>query len=305
MIETRTVFVLGAGASIPYGYPSGAGLKDRICSEFIRDIEKFHDRDPEARNSMKRFFDKRAEFVDSFKRSRVTSIDRWLLSNTDCSEIGKLAIANSIIRCESPDMLFPSRDIDWFTVLFNEIIKEAETPEQCSLTKIGFITFNYDRLLEHLFYESFTHTYRNIEKEKIDAALKELQIYHIYGAIENPPWQKGISFNYGSQYKFDFINPAKDRIRVIGERIDSSLGNIHDLLSKADRIFFLGFGFDPQNLKMLRASDIFPMVSEIYGTAYTFYDNEIADVLKRTNHNAKIEPCESVELLRKYFIGRS
>jgi len=33
MITQQTVFILGAGASAPYGYPTGAGLKDIICDE--------------------------------------------------------------------------------------------------------------------------------------------------------------------------------------------------------------------------------------------------------------------------------
>ncbi|WP_156096076.1 hypothetical protein [Methanobacterium sp. SMA-27] len=33
MIKTPTVFVLGAGASIPYGYPSGEKLREEICHE--------------------------------------------------------------------------------------------------------------------------------------------------------------------------------------------------------------------------------------------------------------------------------
>jgi hypothetical protein len=31
MITTPTVFILGAGASIPYGFPSGLDLVDMIC----------------------------------------------------------------------------------------------------------------------------------------------------------------------------------------------------------------------------------------------------------------------------------
>jgi hypothetical protein len=33
MIKTPTVFVLGPGASIPYGYPSGEKLREEICHE--------------------------------------------------------------------------------------------------------------------------------------------------------------------------------------------------------------------------------------------------------------------------------
>ena len=34
MITENTVFILGARASCPYGFPSGAGLRDDICCNF-------------------------------------------------------------------------------------------------------------------------------------------------------------------------------------------------------------------------------------------------------------------------------
>jgi len=38
MIKTRTVLILGAGASMPYGYPSGKELKRIICGR-LKDSE--------------------------------------------------------------------------------------------------------------------------------------------------------------------------------------------------------------------------------------------------------------------------
>ncbi len=41
MIEDRTVFILGAGASCPYGYPSGRELREEIYSYFANDIKAY------------------------------------------------------------------------------------------------------------------------------------------------------------------------------------------------------------------------------------------------------------------------
>ena len=38
MIGDETVFILGAGASAPYGYPIGGGLRDDICLNFKSDM---------------------------------------------------------------------------------------------------------------------------------------------------------------------------------------------------------------------------------------------------------------------------
>jgi len=35
----NTVFILGAGASKPYGYPTGQELREYICKEFQTDLQ--------------------------------------------------------------------------------------------------------------------------------------------------------------------------------------------------------------------------------------------------------------------------
>lgn len=40
MITENTVFILGAGGSCPYGYPTGMRLKDLICDK--KNIEKLY-----------------------------------------------------------------------------------------------------------------------------------------------------------------------------------------------------------------------------------------------------------------------
>ena len=41
MISNDTLFILGAGASAPYGYPKSSGdLKDDICLNFKADMDK-------------------------------------------------------------------------------------------------------------------------------------------------------------------------------------------------------------------------------------------------------------------------
>ena len=41
MITEKPVFILGAGASCPYGFPSGAQLRENICLKFNDKFWKF------------------------------------------------------------------------------------------------------------------------------------------------------------------------------------------------------------------------------------------------------------------------
>src|SRR6267378_303056 len=77
MIEKRTVLILGAGASMPYGFPSGSGLRRHII-----------------------------EYLDELLSADTTSIDVFLERRTEFVEIGKAAIAATLIPLESTRNLF-------------------------------------------------------------------------------------------------------------------------------------------------------------------------------------------------------
>src|SRR4051794_13366991 len=40
MLKEKTVFVLGAGASVPFGFPSGAKLAELICNFFLDNSDR-------------------------------------------------------------------------------------------------------------------------------------------------------------------------------------------------------------------------------------------------------------------------
>ena len=94
MIKVPTVFVLGAGASMPYGLPSGADLRARICGATI---------EPE-RNGLGQQIMRCGEltvadvkkFGLAFSRSNIASIDAFLAMRPEYTNIGKVAIATTI-----------------------------------------------------------------------------------------------------------------------------------------------------------------------------------------------------------------
>ena len=98
MITKPTVLILGAGASMPYQFPSGKKLREKICREI--------------KEPLKDLFDvpsKKAEvehFISSFSRSGTSSIDAFLEYRTEFMEIGKLAIALALIPSENEGKLF-------------------------------------------------------------------------------------------------------------------------------------------------------------------------------------------------------
>jgi len=101
MIREGTVFIIGAGASAPYGFPVGSGFRDDICLNFRKDIEKFGVSSIDVLDML----EQADEFVERFRKSQIL-IDKWLSLNRRFENIGKLAIVNSIVKHEKLEELF-------------------------------------------------------------------------------------------------------------------------------------------------------------------------------------------------------
>ncbi len=112
MINVKTLLIVGAGASVPYGYPTGKELKDELCKpNKLSDLRcKIHEAEIE-------------EFCRVFSDARSTSIDSFLAqrgnhyigkSSLTFGELGKLAIASLLIKNEKLNKSLKSDGDHWF-----------------------------------------------------------------------------------------------------------------------------------------------------------------------------------------------
>ena len=124
MISEPTVFVLGAGASCPYGYPSGIGLRADIISSFCDQYQHYMDSDPNLKRYIAQQSNKAKEFTDKFEKSSTKSIDLFLARNPEFDDIGKMAITFRILSAEYYSKFRESmkdRSIDWYSYLFDRL----------------------------------------------------------------------------------------------------------------------------------------------------------------------------------------
>ncbi len=313
MINEDTVFVLGAGASAPYGYPKSSGeLKDDICLNFKTDISNLFEASKGDYLELDDLMEGADDFVERFQNSRIRSIDKWLSFNDSYRDIGKLAIVNAIVKRESKSsVMFEGKDksLDWFSVLFNEMMIDVAIPDHFYYRGVYFITFNYDRVFEHLLYESFRYTFSEVRLEEINRILSNITIIHVYGCIDDPPWRKG-EYKYGGSYRLKYLDDARKRIKTVGQSVATFSQRHRDILFRSARkIFFLGFGYDPQNLEILgipqRFKDI-PQPPLILGTGQGLLQEEINKIKLRLGSSLEpvIEKCDCTELLRKNLVGQ-
>jgi len=160
MIKTPTLFILGAGASKPYGYLTGAELRADIIKNYGNYYRKLKDdSQKELPDSLETYREIRA-FVQIFSNSSISSIDKFLSLNPNAALYGKIGITLSILNSEKESRFREgvNPQEDWYTYLFNRMTEELREPDDYKnflKNNVAFITFNYDRSLEYILYESF------------------------------------------------------------------------------------------------------------------------------------------------------
>jgi hypothetical protein len=232
--------VLGAGASAPYGFPLGWQLTEQIIA-LLEDDEA-----PDLLSDSKSTIRK---FVQAFEGSGQQSIDAFLAVRQEFSGIGKRAIALCILRaekqCREKGLLYG----DWYQFFLNEIAR-APTWQELQLGDIAIVTFNYDRSLEVFLHHALMHRYGREIEEVRAKVFQELKIVHVYGSISPK-----IPFGAENSVESFAVEKAAESIQVIPQsRGDTDeIRQCQRLLSEANVVAVLGFGFDPVNLERLGA----------------------------------------------------
>lgn len=175
-------------------------------------------------------------------------------------------------------------DIDWYSYLFHKLtdwINNKNDYINFGENLVQFITFNYDRSLEHFLYESLVNSFNQILPEKIKEQLIKLRIIHVFGQVAGLEWQ-GLPSKIGYREDVNLnlidIKGLFKSIRIIYEEENPELEEAHKLISEAQQIFFLGFGYAKENLKLLKIPEILNPKQNIYGTVLGSTPKEIQDI---------------------------
>lgn len=326
MITEETVLIVGAGGSVPYGYPTGAGLRKDICENFPENYVGLYTSTPKVGHEFETLKYREAEtFCKIFKNSSIESIDRFLSINHEIyGEIGKKAIVLSLLKAELESKF--REDIeekisrqDWYTFLYNKMISTFTDPDsylRFGENKISIITFNYDRSLEFFLYSSMCNSFSHVQRENVAEQLKKLKFIHVYGCLANPPWIDGLNYQRPEQKKQltpELIDNLYPNIRTIHQRTkDNELKDLQKTIKKAKKIYFLGFGFAEENLHILDLKNTVNQNQNIYATSLGLEANQEEEIRQKiSGHLPKkemsfeetspfIESSPCLRLLRMY-----
>lgn len=275
----KTALIIGAGAHVPYGFPTGKQLLDyfkmmdphnqvvkRNASqktlERIRVLQsRLHEygknaykiglaKPPLYANTRNEDVEKKIlEIIKDFSKSGVPSIDAYLTKKMksrdkgkEAQELGKYLIC-SIIRDYEKENPIEYVEHDWIHYLIKNFIQDKEGKDKFFNNPPQIITFNYDNLFERI----LCHHLRIMHDMTQEEAIKEVEklgIMHVYGDI-------------GSMYSFDddyCIKHGMENIKVIGEdrnNLKEVSSRVRKKLEDVEYMYFLGFGFDKQNVEII------------------------------------------------------
>jgi len=256
MIMDDSVFILGAGASAAYGYPTGFELAEEI-KNFLRNFlydPKFASKEKADLNG---FFNQLVtplsrleQFYDSLLKASTYSIDKFLENRPDYLDLGKLLIAYMLKKKENDYALFIKLKHDnWFAELFNRIDANVMN---ISKNRISFITFNYDRSLEFFLYNLLKSRSTKGDNDILQA-FRSIPIIHVYGSLGCFPWENSCGIPYSYEFTPDQIKKMAANIEIMSNETETEeLKAAHKLLNQAKKIYFIGCGYDFKNLNRLK-----------------------------------------------------
>ncbi len=300
MFKHDTVFVVGAGASYEYTeFPVGSGLREIIQKNSI--FEGSHEFGRLTKGDQVLYGYLRNRYKGEELRGRLNalgtiseqlymwgSIDAFIDRNQDrphVAEMGKLQIALAIAKAERKCKL--GRGIEkltgnlkieaaadtWLEIFTRNLFSGVHKPEQIG-QGVTVICFNYDRCIEFYLIHAISRSY-GIEYGQAHTLVSLMDIIHPYGTLGALP--SGIhgdgnnTVNFGPE-----LNYSQDPWRMIEslktytEQVEEGdiLEKIRRAVAYSKQLIFLGFGFTPENMKLLSCAKYTttPTKKAIYST---------------------------------------
>jgi hypothetical protein len=320
MFQSRTVFVVGAGASAEFGLPLGSQLKKAIADSLnIRYADGYsitsgsHRIDGAYRTLASNIGERdinpwiHAGWQVRSAMPQATSIDNYLDAHRGNEKIeiaGKLAIAESILAAERNSALFypphlpPAMDFGksshtWISRL-HEILVESAPKHRIEeiFRNISIITFNYDRCIEHYLAHALANYY-GLDLARAQEIVDLVDIIHPYGMAGRLPWQKfdGVKVPFGHEASSTELITIAEQIKTFTERLDdeASVDILHQVISNSETIVFLGFAYHKPNMKLLTLPKS-GATKRVFGTAFGISSSDKGVVLQRITRMLNIKP---------------
>ena len=241
---------------------------------------------------------------------QAASIDNYIEAHNDnplIAECGKLAIAQCILHSESRSQLYVDRrngrskprfgDLEdtWFNGFF-QTIAEGCTKQEIArrFEQISIVTFNYDRCIETYLHFALQNYY-GMSVQEATSTMKHLEILHPYGYLGPLEWsQQSPNLEFGAECSSNTLIEMAERLQTFSESTNESISDISRIRSvvrSTQKLAFLGFSFNQQNMDLLfPGGGVEPVETKCFGTAYGLSNSDVETISEQLNLVAGISP---------------
>jgi hypothetical protein len=183
--------------------------------------------------------------------------------------------------------LWAEHQPSWMKYIFARMSAPFEEFQNNNIT---FVTFNYDRSLEHFFHTALKATYGKSDDECAET-LKHIPVVHLHGRLGILPWQESSNIvTYGQALDAKTMEVCIRNIKVVHEDPadgrDAEFTRAKEALHQAERIFFLGFGFGERNVGRLGLAQL--PDNRAAGTAYQLTSAEVQYISALCNNRVHL-----------------
>jgi hypothetical protein len=227
----KTVFILGAGASWHYGYPTGEDLvkrviaKARIAAQYFTTVLNspaggiVYRPNYISRNSpdppLNGLVGMKQEWMTALNEctdiiGRLSSvdplvIDYFLGQNPHLGDIGKFLIAWVLLESEAINIKYSvninrprdgqKHNDNWYRFVIHQLVTGCHDAESLIKNNVSFLTFNYDVSLELRLFRALSDIAQFSGNNNVTKFFENDRIIHIYGKIREKPMATPPQFN--------------------------------------------------------------------------------------------------------------
>lgn len=248
VIPEGAVFILGAGASAAYGFPTGTELLQQssqlLTGRPIRGglLEAAGCTEISA-----------AEVGRRLLESGAASIDEFVRDDPSTSMLAKCAIANLLFINEYNARVLPGSpkfpaDKDWAGYLIRNLLSDGldRAPQ------VSFVTFNFERSFEKRLVTTSASRFQLAPQDACRALTTKFRIVHVSGSLGDAEWDpdgRVGSAPWGGDGSSEGLRAAAGRLFFVHEeRARDPLATAQRLIRESPVTCFLGFGFHPSNV---------------------------------------------------------
>jgi hypothetical protein len=242
VISTPTTLVIGAGASTPYGMPTGPQLLDNARRLAPASLDGVFEPIVDALGVSATQL---ASVIEELQHHKAPTLDGVLEQRPDLDPYIRTIIAALMFLelTQRRAVEGPPEDLDWLQLLAERLRDGSGSDSRGFLDAnrgLRIVTFNFDSLIERSIANTVSRLFKDCDPHTAEEVASGFEIIHLHGKLPPP-----------TSLEPEWITEAAEQITLLPpppEALDSGVsGAARRAIREASVVCFLGFGYHRSN----------------------------------------------------------